>query len=303
MFKQSAKVKDFSPASADPRAVAGPIEGVTSSSSLEPFQQGPKGARNWDRVGTGRSTLGLWKGNGAGKEIHQTKIESGLPKAAAGGVGNFKACQHPFLGGVVLCAGGQKPSCFCDLIVRKDRPFSHWAFLGAVVEHGHRADESQQTPLAVDPFQRLHVVDRHVAADRLSVGARDGQAPANVLIRMDGGELLQAQAALVQKAGQMAPGVNVVPPSGGADGVAFDHAKHPAVVGFDRSLTEGELRGQLLGLGSVQGVVLAKAGGSCPPFPGHRLQADPVPRTVFSSVNCSHVTSVSNHLKTQTNKG
>ena len=303
MFKQSAKVKDFSPASADSCAVARPVEGVSASCAFQPFQKRAERAGNGDCVGTGRSTLGLWKGNGAGKKIDQSQIQPGLPETAAGGVGNFKACLHPFLGGVVLCASSQKPSDFLNLFVRKDRPLGHGAFFGAVVEHGHSADESQQTPLAVDPFQRLHVVDRHVAADRLSVGARDGQAPANVLIRMDGGELLQAQAALVQKAGQMAPGVNVVPPSGGADGVAFDHAKHAAVVGFDRSLTEGELRGQLLGLGSVQGVVLAKAGGSCPPFPGHRLQADPVPRTVFSSVNCSHVTSVSNHLKTQTNKG
>lgn len=303
MLKQAAQVKDFAPASADAGAVARPIKGMSAAGSLEPFQQWHKRAGNGNSVGAGYSALGLWKGNGAGKEIDQPQVQTGFPKAAAGGIGNLKRCLHPLLGRVVLNASGQKLSHPLNLLVGKDRPLGHGAFLGAVVEHGHRADESQQTPLAVDPFQRLHVVDRHVAADRLSVGAWDGQAPADVLIRMDGGKLLQAQAAFVKEAGQMAPGVNVVPSGGGADRVVFDHAKHPAVVGFDRLLTEGELRGQLLGLGPVQGVVLAKAGGFGAPFPVRSFEADPVPRTVFSAVNCSHVTSVSNHPKTQTNKG
>jgi len=303
MFKQSAKVKYFSPAAADSCAVTWPVEGVSASCAFQPFQKRAERAGNGDCVGAGRSSLGLWECDGAGKKIDQSQIQPGLPETAAGGVGNFKACLHPFLGGVVLCASSQKPSDFLNLFVRKDRPLGHGAFFGAVVEHGHSADESQQTPLAVDPFQRLHVVDRHVAADRLSVGARDGQAPADVLIRMGGGKLFQAQAALVEEPGQVAPAVNVVTAGGLADRMAFDHAQDPAVVGFDRSLTEGELRGQLLGLGPVQGVVLAKAGGLGAPFPVRSFEADPVPRTVFSSVNCSHVTSVSNHLKTQTNKG
>ena len=304
MFEKTAQVKDQSPLRRDAAAVSWPVKGVTASGSFEPLQEASDALRNRNGVCAIRSALGARERDGAGKQIHQSHIQSGFPQTAAGVVADFKTDCHPFLGRIHGRIMGEKAAHPQDLVVRKDRTLGDRCFFGAVVQHGHGVQQAEQASLAVQPFDKLHVVGRQVAAHLGSVGAGNGHAPSDVLLRMERGELLQAHVSFVQKAGNPAPAVSVVLFGGFADGVGFDKAAHPQVVILAECLFFDRKLGRFLsGLCPVQGVVRPVARGFGGPLPGSVFVPDPEPRTVFSLVNCGHVTIVSNHSKTQTNKG
>lgn len=304
MLKQAAKIEDQAPLHGNSGTVSRPVEGVPSSSSLKSFQQGTNAGRNRDGVGLGHAPLGAREGDGAGMQIDQSQVQPGLAQSAAGVVSDFKRDAHPLFGRIHGQMIGKAAPDGRDFVVGKDRPLGHGRFFGSVVEHRHRANFAQQATLPVQPFYKLNVVGRQIATDGPAIGSRNGRAPGDVLLRMDGGELLQAKVVFRQKAADPVPAVAVVPFGGFADRMGLDYAGDPAVVGFaDRALTDRQVRGLLGGLGPVKSVVRAVAGCLGGPLAIRGFVPNPVPRTVFSFVNGSHVTIVSNHPKTQTNKG
>ena len=298
MLRKAAKVEGCAPRAGHLGSISGPVKGKAPAGLFESGQKQSKAVRDGDRVGSGRTPLWLGECNRVRGHVDQPHVQAGFPQPAPGSVCNFKADPLPFLGWVHLGFVGKEPSDAVDLLVGKDRPLSGRILFASVVQHLDRCHKPQEPALPMNPFKGLDIVHRKVAADRLAVGSWDAYPPSDVLIRMQGGKILKGKAVVVQKPRKMSPRVNVMTAGGRPDRVALDHAQHPAVVGFDRPLSLGELRGQLLSLGSVERVVLAESGCLSGPLSVRCFYADPIPRTVFSSVNCSHVTSVSNHLKT-----
>lgn len=303
MFEQTAKVENYAPSLADFCAMTGPIKSISAAACLQSGQQGKNGCGNWNGVRSGNPTLRLRKGDRSGMKIDQTQIEPCFPQAASGCVPDLEGNKHPLKAGIKLHDIGNSLPDAGNFVVGKNRSFGHGAFLGAVVQHGHGTDKAPEAPLAMDPFQRLDVVHGHVSANRLSIGARMIQAPCDVLIRVNGGKFLQGYARFVNESGEVAPGVVIMPFGGCADGVGFNHSHNPRMVRFDCPLTHGELGSLLLSLRPVERVIHPVLGGFGLPLSGCGFVAHPEPLTVFASINSSHVTSVANHPKTQTNKG
>lgn len=304
MFKQAAKIKDQAPLHRNTASVSGPFKGVAPSSPLKSFQQGTDAG--WDRngVGAGHASLGAGEGDRAGMQIDQSQVQPGLTQSAAGVVSDLKRDAHPFFGRIHGQMIGKAAPHGRDFVVRKDRPLCDGRFSGSVVEHRHRADFAQQTALPVQPFHELDVVGRQIAADGLAVGSRDGRAPGDILLRVGGGKVMETKPMLLQKSGDPVPAVAVVPARRVANRVGRNQAVHPRAKVSARLGFLHRHAGRLLsGLGPVKRVVRPVSRGLGRPRSGLGFKTNPVPRTVFSFVDCSHVTIVTNHPKTQQNKG
>lgn len=302
MLKKSAQIKDQAPLLGDLSAASWPLKGVRGAAGFYFGQKRAQAGRDGDSVGACLPALGGGEGDRAGLKVHQPHLKAGFPQAASGLVSDFKAGFHPGL----VRMGVKHAADHQNFLVRKDRSFADRIPARAPVQHGRGGQPFVQPAHSLDPLQAFQVVQGKVAADRLAVGATQANAPADVGVRFCRGKVVERKAQLVHEAGEVAPGVAVVPAGAFRNRMAADQVRDPAVVRVGpRPFGDGKLQRLLHGFRPVQGVIRPVAGGLRRPLSGRRFVPQPVPGAVLSFVNRGHsrsVTSVSNWSKTPTNK-
>lgn len=303
MIRQSRQVQHPAPFLGDLGATSRPVKGKRPSRGFDFGQQGAQAGGNGNGVGLLLPALGRGKGDCAGLQVHQPHLKARLSQAASGVVADLKAGAHPFL----VWVGIEHAAHAQDFLVGEDGSLADRIPAGAPVHHGRGGQAAVQPAHALNPFQGLEVVQGEVAADWFSVGAADGQAPADVGVGLGRGEVVERQAHFVHESGEVAPAVAVMPPRAFRDRMAADDVRDPAVVAVRPGVfLNRKVQGFLHGLGAVQCVVRPVARRFGRPFAVSGFAPDPKPRAVFSAINARHndcVTFVANHPKTQENKG
>jgi len=283
MTLKAAYIQQATPAKRGSRA--GNLTSHLASLGLHLGKHRLDGGRDGDAKGFTRATLGAGEGEHTIFQIHAIEGDLRLTKATARSQGDLKADSHPF--GHAIHGQGF-PGDF-NLIIGKDglnagdRPA-----LNSVIQKGDRIHLSQQSALAVNPFENLQILARLVTTSLTAGRAGKALAPSQINFTISRRKRLQGYFLFDNKSRKMTPAIPVVGFCQRGNGMILDQILNPIVATIRSLFVHSNSGGLGRCLCAVQRIVDSVSGAFTTPFSSRVFKTNKEPWGSFLNVRIGH---------------
>jgi len=283
MTLKAANIQEPTPAKGSSRA--GDDTSDLASLGLHLGEHGFDGGRDGNAERFASSTFGSRESQHTVFQVHAIQGNLRLTQSAPRGQGNLKADSHPF--GHAFHGQGF-PGDF-NLIIRKDwfnsgdRPS-----LNSVIQKSDRIHLSQQSALAVNPFENFQILAGLVPACFAAGRAGQALAPSQINFTIGCGKRLQSYFFLTNKTSKMTPAIPVIHFCQRGNWVIFNQIVNPFVATIFSFFVNAKSSSLGRCLGAMQRIVDSVASTFSAPLSRRIFETNVKPRIPFFNVRVCH---------------